>query len=214
MSKVKVSAYSISLDGFGAGPRQDRENALGIGGEALHEWLFPTTMFQQMIGKADGTEGIDNDFAERSFENIGAWVMGRNMFGPSRGPWPNDGWKGWWGDEPPYHVPVFVLTHHTRKPLNMKGDTTFHFVTSGIESALEEAKKAADGQDIRIGGGALTIRQFLQKGLIDEMHLAIAPIFLGSGEHLFSEIDLPKLGFKDIQVTYGEKATHVVLTKT
>jgi dihydrofolate reductase len=170
-------------------------------------------MFQKMTGKEGGTEGTDNDFAETSFENIGAWIMGRNMFGPIRGPWQNDEWKGWWGDNPPYHVPVFVLTHHARESVSMKGGTVFHFVTDGIEFALEKARKAANGKDIRIGGGTSTIRQFLEAGYIDEMHLAFAPVFLGSGEHLFTEIDLPRLGFTETQTTYGKRATHVMLKK-
>lgn len=213
MSKVKVAAFSVSLDGFGAGPDQSREEPLGKGGEELHEWMFPTKMFQNMMGKEGGTEGTDNDFAERSMENIGAWIMGRNMFGPIRGPWPNDEWKGWWGEEPPYHVPVFVLTHHEREPVAMKGGTVFHFVTDGIESALDKARKAANGKDIRIGGGVSTIRQFLQADYIDEMHLAFSPVFLGSGEHLFPGIDLPGLGFKVTQKKQGERATHIILTK-
>jgi dihydrofolate reductase len=213
MSKVKVAAFSISLDGFGAGSNQDKENGLGVGGEGLHEWMFPTKMFQQMMGKVGGTEGVDNDFAEKSMENIGAWIMGRNMFGPIRGPWPDAEWKGWWGEKPPYHVPVFVLTHYGREPVEMKEGTTFYFVTDGIESALEKAKEVANGKDIRIGGGASTIRQFLKAGLIDEMHIAISPLFLGTGEHLLSGIDLLKLGFRDTQVTYGEKATHIVSKK-
>jgi dihydrofolate reductase len=170
-------------------------------------------MFHRMTGKEGGTEGVDNDFAEKSMVNIGAWIMGRNMFGPIRGPWPDNEWKGWWGEEPPYHVPVFVLTHHAREPLKMKGGTTFHFITGGIESALEEAKKVANGKDIRIGGGASTIRQFLQAGYINEMHLAFSPIFLGSGEHLFSGIDMSALGFKQVQKINGEKATHIIVTK-
>jgi dihydrofolate reductase len=213
MSKVKVTAFSVSLDGFGAGPDQSRKEPLGIRGEELHEWIFPTKMFRQMGGKRGGTEGPDNDFAERSFENIGAWIMGRNMFGPIRGPWPDDEWKGWWGEKPPYHVPVYVLTHYEREPVRMNGGTTFHFVTDGIESALEKAMKAANGKDIRIGGGASTIRQFLQAGFIDKMHLAISPVFLGSGEHLFHGIDLPKLGLPQTPVPYGPKAAHIILKK-
>jgi dihydrofolate reductase len=213
MSKVKVAAFSVSRDGYGAGPEQSKENPLGKRGEGLHEWIFPTRMFQKMYGQASGTEGVDNDFAERSFENLGAWIMGRNMFGPIRGPWPNDAWKGWWGENPPYHVPVFVLTNHARESVSMKGGTVFHFVTDGIESALEKARKAANGKDIRIGGGVSTIRQFLEAGYIDEMHLAFAPVFLGSGEHLFAGIDLPQLGFKETQTAYGKSATHVILTK-
>jgi dihydrofolate reductase len=193
MSKLKVAAFSVSLDGYGAGPDQSIENPLGRRGEELHEWIFPTRMFQKMMGKEDGTQGADNDFADRSFENIGAWIMGRNMFGPIRGPWQDNEWKGWWGDNPPYHVPVFVLTNHARESVSMKGGTVFHFVTGGIESALERAVKAANGKDVRIGGGTSTIRQYLQAGYIDEMHLAFAPVLLGSGEHLFAGIDLPAL---------------------
>ena len=214
MSKVKVAAFSISLDGYGAGRDQSIDEPLGKRGEELHEWIFPTRMFQKLYGKGDGTEGTDNDFAERSFENLGAWIMGRNMFGPVRGPWPNDDWKGWWGENPPYHVPVFVLTNHPRESIYMKGDTVFHFITDGIESALEKASKAANGKDIRIGGGTSTIRQFLQAGLIDEMHLAFSPVFLGSGETVFAGIDLPRLGFTDIRTTYGKGATHAFLKKT
>jgi dihydrofolate reductase len=214
MSKVKVTAFSVSLDGYGAGLDQSRENPLGRRGEELHEWIFPTKMFQKLYGKGEGTEGVDNDFAEKSFDNIGTWIMGRNMFGPVRGPWPNDDWKGWWGENPPYHVPVFVLTNHARDPVVMKGGTTFYFVTDGMDSALEKARKAANGKDIRIGGGVSTIRQFLQAGHIDEMHLAVSPVFLGSGEHLFAGIDLPELGFNETQTTNGERATHVILKKT
>jgi dihydrofolate reductase len=213
MSKVKVNAFSVSLDGYGAGVDQSLENPLGRRGEELHTWFFPTRVFQKMYGKEVGTEGIDNDFAEKSFENIGAWIMGRNMFGPIRGQWPNNDWKGWWGENPPYHVPVFVLTNHAREPLAMKGGTVFHFITDGIASALEKAKKAANGKDIRIGGGVSTVRQFLEAGYIDEMHLAMSPVVLGSGENLFAGINLPKLGFTDIQTTYGIGATHVTLKK-
>jgi dihydrofolate reductase len=213
MSKVKVAAFSVSLDGYAAGPDQSRQQPLGKRGEELHEWVFPTTMFQKMYGKGEGTLGTDNDFAEKSFENLGAWIMGRNMFGPIRGEWPNDDWKGWWGDNPPYHVPVFVLTHHAREPLMMKGGTVFHFVTDGIESAMEKALKAANGKDIRIGGGTSTVRQYLEAGHIDEMHLAVSPVFLGSGAHLFAGIDLPALGFTDTQTTYGKGAAHVLLKK-
>lgn len=213
MSKLKVAAFSVSLDGYGAGPDQSIENPLGRRGEELHEWIFPTRMFQKMMGKEDGTQGADNDFADRSFENIGAWIMGRNMFGPIRGPWQDNEWKGWWGDNPPYHVPVFVLTNHARESVSMKGGTVFHFVTGGIESALERAVKAANGKDVRIGGGTSTIRQYLQAGYIDEMHLAFAPVLLGSGEHLFAGIDLPALGFSVTQTLYGNRATHVILTK-
>lgn len=213
MSKVKVSAFSISLDGYGAGPEQSKQDPLGKRGEELHEWIFPTKTFQKLYGKGEGTEAVDNDFAEKSFENLGAWIMGRNMFGPIRGDWPNNEWKGWWGENPPYHVPVFVLTNHARESLTMNGGTTFHFITDGIASALKKAKEAANGKDIRIGGGVSTIRQYLDAGQIDEMHLAVSPVFLGSGEHLFAGVDLPKLGFTDIQTTYGKLATHVILKK-
>ncbi len=211
MSKVKVAAFSISLDGYGAGVDQSLENPLGVRGGELHEWIYPTKMFHQMQGKEGGSEGVDNDFAMKSFDNLGAWILGRNMFGPIRGPWPDGEWKGWWGDTPPYHVPVFVLTNYEREPLEMKGGTTFYFVTDGIESALDKARKAANGKDIRIGGGASTIRQVLQAGQMDEMHLAMSPVLLGKGEHLFSGIDLPKLGFKSPEMTHGEKAIHVKL---
>lgn len=211
MGKVKVAAYSVSLDGFGAGPDQGEKEPLGIGGEALHEWIFPTKMFTRMGGKEGGTEGVDNDFAERSMENIGAWIMGRNMFGPIRGPWPNEDWKGWWGPNPPYHVPVYVLTNHSRPPLVMDGGTTFYFITEGIGKALELARVAAGEKDIRIGGGASTIRQFLLAGYIDEMHLVYAPVFLGRGESLLEGIDLLKLGFTLTQSTIGKAATHLVL---
>ena len=213
MSKIKVTNFTVSLDGFGAGPNQSIKEPLGIGGEELHTWMFPTKRFRAMGGKNDGTEGIDNDFVEKAFENVGAWIMGRNMFGPIRGNWIDDEWKGWWGENPPYHVPVFVLTHYERKPVKMKGETTFHFVTTGVKSALEEAKKAANGKDIRIGGGVSTIRQFLQASYVDELHLAISPLFLGSGEHLFSGIDMFNLGFNKIQRIEGEQATHIIITK-
>lgn len=214
MSKVKVAAFSVSLDGFAAGPDQSIENPLGRRGEELHGWVFPTQMFQKMYGKGKGTEGTDNDFAERSFENIGGWIMGRNMFGPVRGRWPDEEWKGWWGENPPYHVPVFVLTNHPRASLTMKGGTVFHFITDGIEAALERARSAANGKDIRIGGGTSTVRQFLRAGLIDEMHLAFSPVFLGSGENLFAGIDLLQFGFNEKETRQGKGALHVILKKT
>lgn len=212
MSKLKVSAFSISIDGYGAGPDQDSDHPLGRGGDALHDWMIPTRTFQNLYGK-DGTTGTDDDFAARSFENLGAWIMGRNMFGPVRGEWPDESWRGWWGENPPYHVPVFVLTHHARPPLEMEGGTVFHFVTGGIREALDRAREAAGGKDVRIGGGASTIRQYLQAGLVDEMHLAIAPVLLGSGEPLFDGIDLPALGFDVAEHVQTDKATHIVLTK-
>jgi len=211
MSKVRVAAFSISLDGFGAGPRQDINNPLGVRGFELHAWFRDTEAFKKMHGQSGGTRGIDNDFAAKSFENIGAWILGRNMFGPVRGPWVDDSWKGWWGDSPPYHVPVFVLTHHARSPLAMEGDTTFYFVTDGLESALQKAKEAANGKDIRIGGGVSVIRQCLTAGKIHEMHLAVSPVLLGEGEHLFSGINLPKLGFAPFKTVPGENATHVLV---
>lgn len=213
MPKLRVQSFAISIDGFGAGPNQSLENPLGIGGMALHEWAFPTRTFQQMFGNAEGTTGFDDDFIARGFSNIGAWILGRNMFGPIRGPWPNDDWKGWWGDNPPYHSPVFVLTHHARDSITMEGGTTFHFVTDGIHRALERAIEAANGQDVRLGGGIATIRQYLRAGLVDELHLVIAPILLGSGEGLFSDIDMSALGYRCAEHVPSQHATHVVLKK-
>jgi dihydrofolate reductase len=213
MSKLRVNAFAISLDGYGAGPSQSLDNPLGIGGLGLHEWVFPTQAFQKMIGRDGGTTGTDNDFAVRGFENVGAWILGRNMFAPTRGPWPDDTWKGWWGDNPPYHVPVFVLTHHARAPITMEGGTTFHFVTEGIHAALKQAVEAAAGRDVRVGGGVATIREYLQAGLIDEMHLAVSPVLLGSGESLLAGIDLLKLGYRRTQHVPSPAATHVVFAK-
>jgi dihydrofolate reductase len=213
MSKLRVQCFTISLDGYGAGAAQSRENPLGVGGEALHQWFVPTRTFQTMFGKEDGTTGPDNDFAARGVANLGAWILGRNMFGPVRGPWPDDTWKGWWGDNPPYHVPVFVLTHHPRASITMAGGTTFHFVTEGIEAVLKRATEAAGGKDIRLGGGVATIREYLNAGLIDEMHLAISPVLLGAGEHLLGGIDLTKLGFECTEHVPTASATHVVLTR-
>ena len=213
MNKVRVAAFSVSLDGFGAGPRQDLNNPLGVRGLELHTWFLRTEAFNQMHGESGGTRGTDNDFAARSFENVGSWILGRNMFGPIRGPWKDDAWKGWWGEEPPYHVPVFVLTHHARSPLPMQGGTTFYFVTDGIESALKQAKDAAAGKDVRIGGGVSTIRQYLVANLIDELQLSMAPVLLGEGEHLFNGINFPKLGFTSVERVPGERATHVVIRK-
>jgi dihydrofolate reductase len=213
MRKVRVGAFSVSLDGFGAGPQQDRENPLGKRGLELHSWFMKTRAFTQTHHLADGDEGVDNDFAARSLENVGAWILGRNMFGPIRGPWEDDFWKGWWGEEPPYHVPVFVLTHYPRSPIPMKGGTTFYFVTDGPQAALERAKDAANGRDVRIGGGVSTIRQYLIAGQIDEMHLAFSPVLLGEGEHLFTGINLPRLGFQPVQTTSGERATHIIMTR-
>ncbi|MEO5589386.1 MAG: dihydrofolate reductase family protein [Gemmatimonadaceae bacterium] len=214
MSRVRVENFSISLDGYGAGPNQDIDNPLGVGGTEVHQWVFPTRTFQRThFGTEDGTTGIDDDFAARGFRNIGAWILGRNMFGPVRGEWKDMNWKGWWGDNPPYHVPVFVLTHHARPSIEMEGGTTFHFVTAGIHAALEKAREAANGIDVRIGGGPDTIRQYLRAGLIDEMHVAVAPVLLGSGEGLFDGIDMRALGYDVVQHAASEKATHVVLRR-
>lgn len=211
VGKVRVESFTISLDGYGAGPDQDIDNGLGVGGEDLHQWFIPTRTFQSVHGENDGTTGVDDDFAARGFRNIGAWIMGRNMFGPIRGPWPDSDWKGWWGSNPPYHVPVFVLTHHARPSIEMEGNTTFHFVTGGIHEALDRAREAANGMDVRIGGGSNVIRQYLREGLIDELHLAISPILLGRGEPLFAGVDLRTLGYECVQFVGSEKATHVVL---
>jgi len=182
-----------------------------VRGTELHTWFFPTEVFKKMQGQSGGTAGIDNDFAAQSFENVGAWILGRNMFGPVRGSWQDDSWKGWWGDNPPYHTPVFVLTHHARAPLAMEGATTFHFVTDGLESALKQAKEAADGKDVRIGGGVSVIRQYLIAGRIDEMHIAVSPVLLGEGKHLLSGINLHQLGFTAVRTVAGENATHVFI---
>lgn len=213
MSRLKVLSFAISLDGYGAGPDQDLANPLGVNGPELMEWFFSTHAWRRMHGLDDGETGVDNTMAERSFEGIGAWILGRNMFGPVRGPWPDESWKGWWGDEPPYHVPVFVLTHHPRPPLTMAGGTVFHFVTDGIHAALEQATAAAGGRDIRLGGGASTIRQYLGARLIDEMHLAVTPILLGSGEQLWNGIDMRALGYECTDHVAGERATHVTIRR-
>ena len=218
MTKLRVHAFSISIDGYGAGPDQSLEAPLGVGGEQMHEWVIGTKTFRGLYPElsaqeGEGRGGVDDEFAARGFENLGAWIMGRNMFGPGRGPWPDDSWNGWWGDNPPYHVPVFVLTHHPRQPITMEGGTTFSFVTGGIEAALEQAREAAQGKDIRLGGGVATVREYLQAGLIDELHLAIAPVLLGRGEHLFGGIDVLKLGYWCTERAASDHATHVVLTK-
>jgi dihydrofolate reductase len=220
MAKLCVRSFSVSLDGYGAGPNQDLENPMGVGGMALHEWVFKTRTFQQMHGMVEneggangGTTGVDDGFAARGFENLGAWILGRNMFGPLRGPWPDESWKGWWGDEPPYHVPVFVLTHHARAPIEMKGGTTFYFVNEGIEAALERAMDAAGGKEVRLGGGVATIRQYLRAGLVDEMHLAVSPVLLGAGENLLEGMDLVGLEYACTERVAGEGATHYVIKK-
>jgi dihydrofolate reductase len=214
MTRVRVESFTISLDGYGAGPDQDRNHPLGVGGTDLHKWAFPTRTFQRaLFGGDGGTTGIDDEFAARGFMNVGAWILGRNMFGPIRGPWPDSSWKGWWGDSPPYHVPVFVLTRHARPPLEMQGDTTFYFVTGGIHEALDRAREAAGEMDVRIGGGPNTIQQYLRAGLIDELHVAIAPVLLGRGERLFEGVDLRALGYECIRFAASEAATHVVLRR-
>jgi dihydrofolate reductase len=214
MSRLRVQSFSVSIDGFGAGPDQDLANPLGVGGMALHQWFFGTRTFQEMHGSHDGASGIDDEFAARGFANVGAWILGRNMFGPVRGPWPDERWKGWWGGSPPYHTPVFVLTNHPRPSITMDGGTVFHFVTDGINAALARATEAAAGKDVRIGGGVATIRQYLKAGLIDEMHLAISPVLLGSGEHLFAGINLIELGYRCTEHVATPAATHVVLTRS
>jgi dihydrofolate reductase len=214
MPKLRVHGVAISLDGYGAGPRQDLDNPLGVGGEALHRWLVATRTFRKTHGEDGGTTGVDDDFAARGFDNIGAWILGRNMFGPVRGAWPDESWTGWWGEEPPYHTPVFVLTHHARAPIGMKGGTTFHFVTEGIHAALQRAADAAKGQDVRLGGGVATIRQYLEARLIDELHVAISPVLLGAGEHLLANIDTPTLGYRCTEHVATPNATHFVLRRS
>ena len=213
MGKVVVQSIGVSLDGFAAGTDQSLEHPLGVMGPEIMEWFFPTKTFIEQHGGEDGETGVDDVFAAESMSGKGAWILGRNMFGPIRGPWPDDSWKGWWGDEPPYHVPTFVLTHHQRDPIEMKGGTTFYFVTDGIESALEQAKAAAGDRDIRIGGGPSTIRQYLQAGLIDQLHLALRPVLLGKGEPLFAGLDLRSLGYACTDWKAGERAIHVTISK-
>ncbi|MBA3671790.1 MAG: dihydrofolate reductase [Gemmatimonadaceae bacterium] len=211
MSKLRVHSFAVSIDGFGAGPNQALEHPLGENGPELMEWFFHSRAWRRMHGETGGEAGVDNDIAEQGLSGNGAWIIGRNMFGPVRGPWPDESWKGWWGDEPPYHCPVFVLTHHPRAPLQMAGGTEFRFVTDGIHSALEQAKEAAAGRDIRLGGGVSTVRQYLTAGLVDEMHLAIRPVLLGAGEHLLHGIDLRSLGYECAEQRSGERATHVFI---
>lgn len=211
--KVRVNCFAVSADGFGAGPDQSLDQPLGRGGEGLHRWFFPTRTCRENFGQTGGEEGIDDDFGRRGMAGLGAWILGRNMFGPIRGDWPDDAWKGWWGDEPPYHVPVIVLTHFGRDSIEMQGGTVFHFETGGIEAALARARAAAGGKDIRIGGGAETIRQYLRAGLIDEMHVAISPVLLGRGEPLWEGLDLTALGYKIAGSTAGERATHLTIVR-
>jgi dihydrofolate reductase len=214
MSKLFVRSFAVSIDGYGAGPNQDLQNPLGVNGPELMEWFFPTRVWRQMHGEAGGETGIDNEIAELGFAGFGAWILGRNMFGPVRGPWPDESWKGWWGEEPPYHVPTFILTHHARAPITMAGGTEFRFVPEGIHAALEQAKAAAGGRDIRLGGGVSTIRQYLRAGLIDELHLAIRPVLLGSGEQLLHGLDLRSLGYECARHVAGERAMHVFLRRS
>lgn len=213
MSRLVVRAFSISQDGYGAGPNQSLENPLGENGRKLHEWFFETHTFQTMLGQGSGLKDVDDEFATRSFDNLGAWILGRNMFGPVRGPWPDESWKGWWGDNPPYHVPVFVLTHHARAPITMKGGTTFHFVTGGIADALTQARQAAAGKDVRVGGGVETLKQYLKARLVDDLHLAVSPFLMGSGENLFSDIDLAALGYRITDRVPTQKATHLTVVR-
>lgn len=214
MQKLRVASFTVSADGFGAGPNQSLDNPLGERGQELHQWFFPTKTFQQkVLGKSDGTTGVDNELAENGFKNIGAWILGRNMFSPYRGS-PNLNWKGWWGENPPYHVPVYILTNHKRESIEMEGGTTFHFVTDGINPALEKAFDSANGKDVRIGGGVNTIRQYLKAQLIDELHLVVSPVILGSGENLFSNLDLATLGYKCIKNVSSEKAMHMIIKKS
>ena len=213
MTKVRVAGFAISLDGFGAGPEQSLENPLGKRGTDLHRWFFGTKTFKAMVGGSGGSEGIDEDYARRAMEGFGAFILGRNMFGPVRGEWPDESWKGWWGANPPYHAPTFVLTHHPRAPIEMEGGTTFIFVTDGIAAALEEAKRAAKGRDVKIGGGVATVRQYLRAGVIDELHLALSPVVLGQGEAMFAGIDLPALGYRVAEHQPTDHATHIVLSR-
>jgi dihydrofolate reductase len=213
LQKLRVANFSISVDGFGAGPSQDMNNPLGVGGMNLHQWFFQTDAFKKMHGDEQGETGKDNDYAARGFKNTGAWIIGRNMFGPIRGNWPDDNWKGWWGENPPYHCPVYVLTNHARKSISMEGGTVFHFVTDGIEAALKLAKQSANGKDVILGGGVSTVRQYLTAKLIDELHITISPIILGSGERLFNDINLLELGYKCIESALTEKAMHIILAK-
>ena len=214
MPKVRIESFTISLDGFGAGPGQDINNPLGVGGTSLHGWPLPTrTLQRELFGSGGGETGIDDEYAARGFQNVGAWILGRNMFGPVRGPWPDESWRGWWGENPVYHVPVFVLTHYPRSPLVMDGGTTFHFVTEGAAVALERAREAAGDKDVRVGGGVSVIQQYLRHRLVDEMHLAISPVLLGSGERLFEVVNLPALGYACVKHEATVRATHLILSR-
>lgn len=213
MPKLRVLSFALSLDGYGAGPNQDLEHPLGVNGHDMMQWFFPTRTWRRMQGQDGGETGVDDAMAAAGFEGIGAWILGRNMFGPVRGPWPDESWKGWWGDEPPYRVPAFVLTHYARPPLAMRGGTEFRFVTGGIHDALAQAKAAAGGRDVRLGGGVATVREYLRAALVDDLHLAIGPVLLGAGEHLMHGLDLRALGYECTKQVAGERATHVFLRK-
>lgn len=213
MGKVRVAGFSVAIDGYGAGPEQSLADPLGKGGKGLHEWMFATRMFKEMIGSGGGEAGIDNGFAERSMAGFGAFILGRNMYGPIRDEWDGTDWKGWWGDNPPYHAPTFILTHHPHPPIEMEGGTTFIFVTDGIAAALEQAQQAAGDRDVKIGGGVSTVRQYIAAGLVDELHYAVSPVMLGRGEAMFAGIDFPALGFTPAEQVAGERALHIVLRK-
>ncbi len=213
MQKLRVESFTISVDGFGAGADQSLDNPMGVGSAGLHKWAVETKTFHEMWGQEGGTTGTDEEFAARGFSNIGAWIMGRNMFGPIRGPWPDESWKGWWGERPPYGVPVFVLTNYARQPVEMDGGTTFYFVTNGIHAALERAFEVAKGKDVRLGGGVNTIQQYLRAQLIDEMHIAISPVLIGSGERLFADVDMVSLGYRCVDHAPTENATHLIIRK-
>ena len=213
MTKVRVAGFGVSLDGFAAGPEQSLANPLGKNGPELFQWFFPTRTFRAMVGEEGGSTGVDEQYAQRSMAGFGAFILGRNMFGPIRGPWPDETWKGWWGDNPPYHAPTYILTHHARPSIELEGGTTFHFVTDGIESALRQARAAAGRKDVKIGGGVDTVRQYLRAGLIDDMHLALAPVVLGQGEALFPGLDLRELGFRVVERAATDAATHLVLAR-
>ena len=214
MPKLRVHNFAISLDGYAAGPNQSLDNPLGIGGSGLHEWVFATRTGGQMLGTDDGVEGLDDEFMARGDVGIGATIMGRNMFGPIRGGWGDEQWTGWWGDNPPYHHPVFVLTHHPHPSITMLGGTTFHFVDDNIDAVLNRAFHAADGKDVRLGGGAATVQQYLRAGLIDDIHLAIVPILLGSGERLFDHLDGGPDGYECVEFVSSPSVAHVRLSRT
>lgn len=213
MSKVRVAGFGVSIDGFGAGPDQGLGQPFGTRGTEVMKWFYPTKAFRSMIGKAGGTEGSDDRFGRAAMEGFGAFILGRNMFGPAGDDWGGPDWKGWWGENPPYHAPTFILTHHARAPIVMKGGTTFYFITDGIEAALAQAKAAAGDLDVKIAGGVSTVRQYLVAGAIDELHLAISHAFLGRGESLFAGIDIASLGYRITEVVPTELATHIVLSR-